>query len=423
MRKFISFCLITCLIASSQAQDFEKYFTNQTLRLDYLHIGKNDTEKFEIQKFSAGGIWSGTRSFLIDPNRYGDILFQAYDSASNKLLFTRSYSCLFNEYRATERAKTEIGSFEECINMPFPLKTVRFTFTSYDRKKVGTQIYEGYFNPQHTPTQPFVSEYKTINLHIGGNPDTCIDVLFIPDGYSTKDKKEMMYDMKRFCKYIKGCSPYKENLQHVNIRAIKGFSEESGITDPNKGIERKTLLNSSYNVIDVDRYLMCLNVWKMNAVADDAPYDVIIIVANSSKYGGGGIYNFYATVNNEGNYSDYVIVHEMGHLIGGLGDEYFTSEVSVQDYYPLDVEPIEPNLTTLVEFDTKWKDLVDAGTPVPTSAIKKYDNTVGVYEGGGYVAKGVYRPWQHCTMKEINYNNFCPVCTRTLIQAIDYYSK
>ncbi|MDD4395349.1 MAG: M64 family metallopeptidase [Bacteroidales bacterium] len=423
MKKTLLFYLIACLTISLQAQNFEKYFLNQTLRLDYLHIGKNDVEKFEIKQFSAGGIWSGTRSSLIDPHRYGDVLFQVYDSASNQLIFARSYSCLFNEYKATERAKTEMGNFEECINMPMPQNTVKYTFTSYSRRNESTLLYEGYYNPQLTITQQFTKEYKTIDLYKGGNPENCIDILFIPDGYSSKDKKELMFDMKRFADYITNCSPYKENLSHINIRAIKGFSEESGITDPNNNIQKNTLLNSSYNVIDVDRYLMCLNVWKMNAIADDAPYDVIIIVANSDKYGGGGIYNFYATVNNEGMFSDYVIVHEMGHLIGGLADEYFTSEVSVMDYYPTDIEPIEPNLTTLVNFDKKWKSMMESTTPIPTPASKKYKGVLGVYEGGGYVSKGVYRPWQDCTMKEGIYNNFCPVCTQTLIEAIEYYSK
>ena len=176
-------------------------------------------------------------------------------------------------------------------------------------------------------------------------------------------------------------------------------------------------------MIDVDRYLMCLNVWKMHEIADDAPYDVIVIVANSKKYGGGGIYNFYCTVNNTGERSDYVIVHELGHLIGGLGDEYFTSEVSVRDYYPVGVEPVEPNLTTLTDFESKWKSMMDPETPIPTPDVRGYQNVLGVYEGGGYVAEGVFRPWRDCTMKEPIYNHFCPVCSKTLLEVIDYYAK
>ena len=229
--------------------------------------------------------------------------------------------------------------------------------------------------------------------------------------------------MERFANYVLNCSPFSEHKDKINIRAIEGYSEESGITDPNSKIYKKTLLNCSFNTIDLDRYLMCLNIFKMHDIAEDAPYDIIILICNTPKYGGGGIYNFYCTVNNKGEKSDYVIVHELGHLLAGLVDEYFSSEVSVRDYYPEGIEPVEPNLTTLVAFEKKWKYLIDPETPIPTPDKKQYNNVLGVYEGGGYVAKGVYRPWRNCSMKDPLYNNFCPVCQKAIIETFEYYSK
>lgn len=405
------------------SQSFDNYFIDKTLRIDYAHIGSFDSDNIEVRAFHAGGIWSGTRAFLVDPNRYGDILFEAFDSTTNQIIYSRSYSSLFNEYRTTERGREEVASFEESVTMPFPKNTIRYIFTAYDRKNVGVVVGSGYFNPAVTPFADFVKEYKMVDLHIGGKPENCMDILLIPDGYSQSDGKLMMRDLKRFASYIKNCRPYKDRLKEVNIRGLKSFSEESGITDPNRDFHVNTLLNCSYNVLEIDRYLMCLNVWKLNAVADDAPYDVLIIITNSEKYGGGGIYNFYATVNNGSNLADYVVVHEMGHLIGGLGDEYYTSYTSVMDYYPDGVEPVEPNLTTLVDFDSKWKDMLPSDTPVPTPATEENKEKLGVYEGGGYVAEGVYRPWMNCTMKECVYDHFCPVCMRVLNRVLDYYSN
>ena len=34
--------------------------------------------------------------------------------------------------------------------------------------------------------------------------------------------------------------------------------------------------------------------------------------------------------------------------------------------YPLNVEPWEPNITTKVNFDAKWKKLIAKDTPLPT---------------------------------------------------------
>jgi hypothetical protein len=447
---------------------------DQTLKLEYYHIGKKGEEKIEIHTFYKGGEWNGTRNQLLEPVRYGDMLIEVFDSISNTLIFSRSYSCLFGEYVATEKADTLEGKFEEVVLIPFPKNTILYKFTSFNRKQVPTIIYTGSFNPKETKTLSYTKEYKVKKLHKGGDPKTCLDILFIPDGYSENDKQQMAYDMKKFSSYIMECSPFSEHLDQININGIEAYSYESGITDPNADVYKNTVLNCSYNSLDLDRYLMCLNVFKMHNIAEDAPYDIIIIicnspkyggggiynfyctvnnkgeysdyvivhelghllaglgdeyytsdvsVSNSPKYGGGGIYNFYCTVNNKGEYSDYVIVHELGHLLAGLGDEYYTSDVSVRDFYPEGIEPIEPNLTTLVAFEKKWKQQMDPETPIPTLDTKQYNKVLGVYQGGGYVAEGVYRPWQNCTMKEKLYNNFCPVCTKTILETIQYYSK
>lgn len=427
MKKILAslLCLVICWNFSN-AQHFDSFFINKTLRINYMHIGNINTEALKIDHYTAGGTWNGTRQYLIEPNHYGDIMVEVFDSVSNKLIFSRSYSCLFTEYRTTEKGMSLEAAMEESVNIPFPKKTVLLKFTSYDRKRQGTELLSQYFNPESATVTPMCKQYKTMNLHIGNTPDKAIDILFIPDGYAKSDAKLLKHDMKRFASYVMNCSPYKEMKNKVNIRAIKGYSEESGITQPQNNIFKKTLVNTAYNALDLDRYLMCEGVWHLNDVADDAPYDAIVIICNSEKYGGGGIYNFYCTVYNHGQYPDYVIVHEMGHLIGGLADEYYTSEVSVQDFYPSGVEPVEPNLTTLVDFDSKWKKMLPEGTIIPTPVTGKdtpeYDE-LGVYEGGGYVAKGVYRPAQHCTMHQIRYNDFCPVCKKTLEEVLEYYAR
>lgn len=428
MKRFILSALLCFILelAFCQAQQFNQYFLDKTLRICYLHIGNFQEETLEIDHFVAGGTWNGTRENLIEPHSYGDVMVEVFDSISNTLLYSRSYSCLFSEYRTTEKGMTQIDSMEECVNIPYPKSTVRLKFTSFDRKRVPSTLSISYFNPTTTPTLPLIKNYKTINLAVNNKPSKALDILFIPDGYSYNDADLLKNDMKRFASYVMQCSPFKEMKKNVNIRAIEGYSEDSGITQPQNNIFKNTLVNSTYNALDLDRYLMCLDVWNLYDVADDAPYDVIVIICNSEKYGGGGIYNFYCTVYNHGDYPDYVIVHEMGHLIGGLGDEYYTSEVSVQDFYPAGIEPVEPNLTSLVNFDAKWKNMLDKDTPIPTQQVNKNHpdyNKIGVYEGGGYVAKGIYRPAIHCTMHQIAYNDFCPVCKKALEEVINYYSK
>ena len=427
MRKFTITLIFLLASFSIYANNlFNHYFEDKTLRINYLHIGNKNQENIIFADFIVRKGWFGTRSELIDPYHYGDILIEVFDNITDKLIFSRSYSCLFTEYRTTERGKTEIAKMEECVNIPLPRQTFKIRISSYDRKRIATILKDTTLNPSTITFKYAKKDHKVRRLHLGNSPKKAIDILIIPDGYSKNNKLLLKYDLKRFASYIMKCSPYKELRKHVNIRAIVGYSEQSGITQPQNNFFVNTLLNCTYNTIDLDRYLMCPGVWNLHDIADDAPYDAIIIICNSDKYGGGGIYNFYCTVYNHGDYPDYVIVHEMGHLIGGLADEYYTSEVSVQDFYPEDVEPTEANLTTLVNFESKWKNKIDSNTIIPTPEVGKEHpdyNKVGLYEGGGYVAKGVYRPSLHCTMNSIVYNDFCPVCKETLEKIIKYYSK
>ena len=133
------------------------------------------------------------------------------------------------------------------------------------------------------------------------------------------------------------------------------------------------------------------------------------------------MYNMYAISAADNEVSRSVVIHEFGHSFGGLADEYFNSTVAYNDFFNLEVEPWNPNLTTLVNFESKWKDMLSEATPVPTPPENEYQEVVGVYEGGGYVSKGVYRPMIDCRM-HTNEAVFCPVCNKALQQMIGWYT-
>lgn len=164
-----------------------------------------------------------------------------------------------------------------------------------------------------------------------------------------------------------------------------------------------------------------------------------MILVNTDQYGGGGIYNSYHIAASNNKLTLPVTVHEFGHSFGGLADEYFyTGEQD--DTYPLDIEPWEPNITTMANNDLKWKHLVTPGTKIPTAWVdngggtreermkqtkhaKKGDKQiVGAFEGGGYKAKGVFRPVVTCRMRDNYHPTFCPVCEAALRELIDFYT-
>lgn len=403
---------------------FEDYFTDKTLRIDYIHTGNDSTDLYSLDELIEEPYWGGTKKNLIDNFDMGKYKVLVYDSASNVLIYSYCYSTLFNEWQSTSEAKTTYRSFSETFVMPYPKAKVRLEFYSRDKKN----IWHKKFDYKIDPKSYFISKEKRAkysNFKIVNNGESAVkvDIVIVPDGYTKDELPKLKKDCKKFADYFLNCSPFKEYKNNFNVWAIEAISEESGTDIPGDKAWKSTVANSSFYTFDSERYLMIYDNKNLRDLASNAPYDQIFVMVNTNKYGGGGIYNYYSTCSSDNIYANYVSTHEFGHAFAGLGDEYYTSEVSVEDFYPLTVEPWEPNITTMVNFDAKWKKMVPKSVPVPTPDEQQYYKKVGVFEGGGYMAKGVYRPMYDCSMKSISYNNFCPVCRAAIVRMIEFYSK
>jgi hypothetical protein len=411
------------LAVSSQAQ-FRKYFQNQTLRFDYYHSGSVEEEYFMDDEFIREGPWAGPRKNLIDPFGFGHYRLMVYDSAENELIYSYGYSTLFYEYRSTEEAKTQCGNYPESVVMPFPKKPVRIEIHSRQRDLSWEKKFEIAFDPEKTSVNsPSNTFYPYLPLLKSGKPKKKLDLVFLPEGYTVEEMDKFKEDCAKFRDWLFETDPYGEYQKKINIWMVMASSEESGADIPGDSLFLNTLLNSSFYTFGSERYLTTGDYKAVRNVSANAPCDQVVILVNSEKYGGGGIYNFWAISTTGNKNSDLVFTHEFGHSFAGLGDEYSDAEVAMQDFYPLNVEPWEPNITTLVNFDSKWKDMLAPITPIPTPADVSWKDKVGVFEGGGYMAKGVYRPYLDCSMNVIKFNNFCPVCQRSIRRMIEYYSK
>ncbi len=403
---------------------FDDDFINQTLRIDYIHSGFEKEEYFALDQLIKEPAWDRSTTQLIDEFNYGKYRCEALDSASGRLLFRFNYANLFNEWQTTEDAKVNYKAFHESVIMPFPKKTIKVIFYSRDKKNVWKTAWNFFVNPSSyniLPERKLVYPAKCIQNN--GDPAKSLDITFLAEGYTYDEMSKFRKDAKRFADFLNECSPYKEFRDKINFWTVESPSEESGTDLPGLGKWKKTILNASFFTFGTERYLTTFDNKTMRDLAANTPYDFIIIIVNTEKYGGGGFYNTYALCAADNSLSNYVLVHEFGHCLGGLGDEYYTSEVAVQDFYPAGVEPWEANLTTLTDFDHKWKSMMDPGTPVPTPATDEYKGKVGVFEGGGYIEKGVYRPALECTMKNLKYNGFCPVCKKALFEVMEMYVK
>ncbi len=421
MKIFFWFLAFTSLFPQTKFGDF---FSDKSLRIDYFHTGNFENEYYSIDELIEEPFWGGSKVYLVDKFNYGKYKAVVYDSVSNEIIYSRTYSTLFGEWQTTQEAKTTYRTFNETVVVPYPRNKVRVEFFSRNRNNQFIKKFEYAIDPKdYFIKKERTQEFNSFQIFNSGESSNKVDIVLIPDGYTQGELDKFKGDCKKFVDYFFKYSPYNENKGKFNFWGIEAVSDESGTDFPTKGIWTKTKFNTNFATFGTERYLMTTDNKAVRNAASNVPYDQIYILVNTKEYGGGSIYNYFSVCMSDNRYEEQVFVHEFGHGFASLADEYVTDDVSYQNFYNLEVEPVDPNLTTLVDFDSKWKNLVDDGIPIPTPETKDYKNKVGAFEGGGYVQKGIYRPMYNCIMRALNAEIFCPVCKKAIQDMIEFYSE
>lgn len=403
---------------------FDNYFLNKTLRIDYYHTGNDSLEYYSIDELIEEPYWGGSHINLIDTFNYGQYKFEVYDYESSKLIYSRGYNTLFNEWKTTDEAKQTWRTFSETVVFPYPKSKVAVKF--YSRNK--QNLWDLVFTYNVDPGNYFISKglklkYNTFKVLNTGNSAQKLDIVIIPDGYTKGEMKQFHKDCEKVVGWFLHARPFSENKDKINIWGVEAISEDRGTDLPGENIWKNTLLNTNFYTFDSERYLTTSHNKAVRNVAANVPYDQIFIMVNTKKYGGGGIFNMWTIISAGHSAAPFLTLHEFGHAFAGLADEYYTSDVSVENYHPLDIEPWESNITTLVDFKSKWEYMINDSIPVPTPMRKEYFGKVGLFEGAGYVAKGIYRSYHDCTMKSTVYDYFCPICQSAFQRMLDFYTK
>ncbi|HAQ20829.1 MAG TPA: peptidase M64 [Prolixibacteraceae bacterium] len=401
-----------------------KYFEEKTLRLDYYHCGNAAAEQFFFDELIEEPFWAGSETKLIDTNGYGNHFVEVRLEDTGELIFSRGYSTLFDEWKTTPQAQATDCCYPESVVIPFPRNKVVVSIISRNKQGEFGKKFEYSVDPKSHFIKKEREKLSVFDVVNSGPPAKKVDVVLLPEGYTIDQQELFKSDCQKFAEEFFRYEPYTENRDKFNIRGVWAPSKEEGPDIPGDRIWNETCLNASYYTFGSERYLMVNDFQGIRDMAGNAPYDYIYILANTAKYGGGAIYNFYGiSAAHHINETGKIYIHEFGHLFAGLGDEY-VGGVEYSEFYPTSVEPWEPNLTTLVNFDQKWKSILPEGTVIPTNSTQKNQEKLGVYEGGGYVSKGVYRPAFNCLMNNLhNIDVFCPVCNKAIKGMIDFNCK
>jgi len=422
-RVFISLLLVSIAFQGYGQIDFNQYFTNETMRIDFIFAGDAESEHIYLDEIKKEPFWGGTKLQLISPLDYGEYKIEVFDYQSNKMIYKTGFSTLFEEWQTTNEAQNIEKGFQQSIKFPYPKNIVQLKLYSRSWEGTFNEILTLQINPKDYFINPETQSFPFEKIVDNGTPDNKVDIAFLAEGYTNEEMDKFKKDVQRFVSYLFSQPPYDKEAENFNIWLVKSASEESGTDIPGKDIYKKTVMNSNFYTFDSERYLTTDNFFKVCDIASVVPYDDICIVVNSEKYGGGGIYNHYAIFTADHPSAEKVFIHEFGHSFAGLGDEYYTSSTSYNDFFNLEIEPWQPNLTTLKAFDKKWKYLINEDTPIPTPRNKKYNQTVGAFEGGGYVSEGMYSPFIDCRMKSNAAKGFCPVCQEAIKEMIRLKSE
>lgn len=420
--KYILFLII--LYGSLSAQNnFSDYFEDKTLRFDYYHVGNDSNQSIVFEEMIEEPFWGGRKYNLIDTLNLGNYFFTVSDIKSNEKLYSHGFCTLFGEWRTTDEAKKYSKTFDGSVVFPFPKATARLDIYSRNRENIFENIYSHSIDPSdYFIKRKSTNFFDVDTIYYSGIPADKYDIVLIPEGYTKTAMSDFINHCKILTNYLFETTPFKEMKNNFNIWAVKAESVDSLCDIPAEDKWYNTLLDASYYTFNTERYIMTANFQKVRDVASNAPYDQIYILANSEKYGGGAIYNHYSlTVTKNPRFKD-IFIHELGHGIAGLADEY-GYDTTYNDFYKPDVEPWEKNITTLVDFDSKWKHLIDKDIPIPTPNDSIYFDKLGVFEGAGYVGRGVYRSTYDSIMRSLGVKSFNIVSQNAIKDVVLLYSK
>jgi len=464
---------------------FAAHFRDETLRIDYFHTGDAKTETVALDAVHRQGAWAGSRVHLVDDLDLGRYCAKLYDAAGGALLWSRGFDSYFGEWQTTGDAGRGVQrTYHESVLAPCPRDSVVFALES--RRDDGTmaEIFRAAVDPDawtvHRDPPP--AGILTVDAAVAGDPHRCVDIAIVGEGYTADQADKFKADVARFAKVLLDHQPYAAHRDAISVRGVLRPSQESGCDEPSRGVWRRTALGCTFDSLGSERYLLTEDNRAMRDIAQVVPYDVLYIMVNHERYGGGGIYNLFCTFTSDNQWSEYVFLHEFGHSFAGLADEYYTSDVAYDSFYSTRVEPRERNITALLDpARLKWRDLCTGG-PLPTPWHKdEYDamdlayqeqrravneriaelmrggapadqveaakaegealsrthqekidawfarnparDAVGAFEGAGYLSRGLYRSQLDCIMFTKGVKPFCAACRRGIEEVIARYAE
>jgi hypothetical protein len=251
-----------------------------------------------------------------------------------------------------------------------------------------------YFLPVDEEAREIIAAVEVANR---GVPDNRVDFVIVGDGYTASEQAQFHTDATSIANNFFRYEPFISYEPYFRVTQVEVISNESGVdNDPVQGISRDTALDMTYWCSGVER-LLCVNVGKAyNAAASAPDIDQVIAISNSTKYGGAGYpgSNLGTAAGQNGSAVE-IAIHEMGHSLGDLADEYtYGGPTTYTGNEPTPWNASIYDRTAQLAQERKWWRWMDA-------SVSGFDGPVSTYEGCNYSEFGIYRPSNNSMMRNL----------------------
>lgn len=419
------------------------------LRLDLFHLGSQRTEHYEVVQLAGSQVADPHRRGAPDPR--GTYRWTVFD-ADGAVVGSRGFSALFEEWQSTvaNDPVPREGRFAESHVVPW----IAGGRLLIERREAGSRFRPVFDTVLPDPAMPLPpaawrDDRRLHELH-GDGP---VRLLFVAEGYAAHEEPLFVAAARRACRVLRTTDPFSRFDGRLRFSALFVPSAASGIPVQPGPAVAGTAFGSSYGSLGMARYLVATDLHALGRATEGIPHTELVVLANAPVYGGSGLFNSNCLVAAHMDDDDfgYVLPHELGHSLGGLGDEYFGKEITYDTTGADAWQPWEPNVSPMDgDGRVKWSSRVAPDVPVPTPwshaeylrlmqvpllpsadpaarppaevraelaavlAAEPHAGRLGVFEGARYLAHGLYRPEVDCRMFTRGATRFCTVCRETL---------
>ena len=190
MRKYLIIIALTLgTFLYTDAQRFEDYFEDRTLRLDYTFAGDNCLHQIYVDELVSLPHWYGRRDRLAELPLKGNGQITMRSKADGKVIYRHSFSTLFQEWLATDEAKHVQKSFENVFLVPFPKDSVEIKVELFDYHDEVINSLTHIVDPKdiliRKAGKRSITPYDV--LHQAADTSRCIHIAFVAEGYTADE--------------------------------------------------------------------------------------------------------------------------------------------------------------------------------------------------------------------------------------------